>query len=173
MPYNANFSVTQSIDCATITITDTSSNPSGEVLTSRKLYLQKADGTYIAPSGQDYYNFSTILFPSNTIAIPLAQDFALAIRMVVTTATVVSGSIYSVVNDYAFACNLESFRLARISDMASVPSIVNDENFRGSLYNLSLEIDNAGLAISVGDIQSSQAAIDRGYNLVNNQNLYF
>ena len=173
MPYNANFSVTQSIDCATITITDTSSNPSGEVITGRKLYLQKADGTYIAPSGQDYYDFSPILFPSNAITIPLSQDFALAIRMAVTPATVVSGSVYSVVNDYSFACNLESFRLARISDMASVPSIVNDENFRGSLYNLSLEIDNAGLAIGVGDIQSSQAAIDRGYNLVNNQNLYF
>ena len=52
MPYNANYSVTQSIDCATITIADISSNPDDEMITDRKLYLQKADGTYIAPASQ-------------------------------------------------------------------------------------------------------------------------
>ena len=303
MPYKANFSVTQSIDCATITITDTSTNPSSEVITDRKLYLQKADGSYIAPASQniwhlsvaatcsfklfslptlgttgvftvvdpilgsinfpyttdssdvdlptlsthfaaaitadprgytasynsstllitvttlssygatanysgsgtgvgyfdilnftrtnltffnggaagystvatglDYYEFSKYLFPSNTIDIPLAQDYALSIEMISTPATVVTGSVYSVVQELSFVCNLQTFRLARNSDLASVPNTINNQNFKSSLYDLTLYIDNAGIAISAGDVASSQAAIDAGYFLVNNQNNFF
>ena len=303
MPYNANFSVTQSIDCATITITDTSSNPSSEVITDRKLYLQKADGSFIAPASQniwhlavaatcsfklfslptlgttgvftvidpvlgsinfiyttdssdidlptlsthfaaaitadprgykasynsstllitvttlssygatanysgsgtgigyfdifnftrtnltyfnggaagystvatglDYYEFSKYLFPSNAITIPLAQDYALSIEMISTPATLVTGSVYSVVQDLAFTCNMQTFRLARMSDIASVPSIVNNENFKNSLYDLTLYIDNAGISISVGDVASSQSAIDAGLFLITNQNNFF
>jgi hypothetical protein len=169
MPYNANFSVTQSIDCATITITDTSSNPSGEALTSRKLYLQKADGTYIAPSGQDYYTFV-----SSSLTIPLPQDFALDIVFQAIPAVVTSGSVYIKEIMQALVCNLKQFQLGKVKTVSATPSILNDQNFQSSLFELNTEINSALLAVSEGlDIQSSQGAIDRGYYLIANQNNFF
>jgi len=55
MPYAANFIVEQAVDCTTIKVTDTSTNPSSETILDRKIYLQKADGSYLAPTSQQVW----------------------------------------------------------------------------------------------------------------------
>ena len=169
MPYTANISVVQSADCSTITITDISTNPSSEVITERRLYLQKADGSYISPSGVDYYTFI-----SSALTIPLPQDFALDIVFQAIPAVVTSGSIYIKEVMQAFVCNLKQFQLGKVKTLSATPSVINNQNFEGSLFTLNTEINSALLAVADGlDIQSSQAAIDRGYYIVTNQNNFF
>lgn len=169
MPYAANISVVQSADCSTITVTDISTNPSSEVISSRRLYLQKADGSYISPSGIDYYTFV-----SNSLIIPLPQDFALDIVFQAIPAVVTTGSVYIKEVMQAFVCNLQQFQLGKIKTLSATPAVINNQNFESSLYGLNTEINNALLAVSEGlDIQSSQAAIDRGIAFITNQNNFF
>lgn len=297
MPYNENFSVTQSLDCSTIEVTDTSTNPGGEVILGRKIFLQKADGSYIAPASQQvyvygtsascpitlvqlsvtgtvynvvvtagsitttiasytqldedstlanlvakiiiaintspnrvgysavsvtttsfnllapyyigatangyggrvswlnlstsnpfaggingttatitglsYYEFSPIIFPTSKITIPIPRDYAVSIQQVSTPLSVVSGSVYAITKSFAFTCNLRNFQLGKVSVLSGTPTEINNVNFKQSIFNLQLELDNSDNAIANADIQSSQAAIDRAYNLANNQNSYF
>lgn len=169
MPYTANISVVQSLDCTTITVTDTSTNPSSEVITERRLYLQKADGTYIAPSGSTYYVFTT-----SSLTIDLPQDYALDIVFQAIPAVVTSGSIYIKEVLQGFVCNLQTFLLGKIKTLAATPKTINNQNYQDSLYVLNTEINNSLNAISLGnDISSSQAAIDRGYYFVHNQSNFF
>ena len=299
MPYNENFSVTQSLDCSTIEVTDTSTNPSRKVILGRKVFLQKADGSYFAPVSQqtyvygtsasclinnialisagtvysivvvrtgigsttiatytqlseddtipklvakliiainassanigfsataatmdtnlvlvapyyigatangytgriswlststsngftggvngttvttvglNYYDFSPFIFPTNKITIPIPKDYAVSIQQVSTPLSVVNGSVYAITKAFAFACNLRTFQLGKVSALSGTPTEINNVNFKQSLFNLQLELDNSDNAIANADIKSSQAAIDRAYELVNNQNKYF
>ena len=92
MAVTGNFSSSQNYGDITIaTLTDTSTG-SGTSITGRLVYVQKADGTYLVPTGTttSYIYWPYVLGATDTIDIDiLDKDYALSISVVFYTGSTV------------------------------------------------------------------------------------
>jgi hypothetical protein len=167
----ASFSVSQSIGSpSVITLTDTSTGSDG-TLTSRHIYLQKADGTYLVPAGTttdyivwDYAN------PSISIDV-LDKDYCLQITVKWMAGAAI---VYTATNLTLFTLYLWQFYYQLTQNQTSTPNIVNDTDYYDNKMKLRCSIDEAVNAVTYGaDIVSAQSALNRGKYLVDNQNLFF
>lgn len=172
MPLTISYAVSQNLlSATTMTVTDTSSGTDVSV-TQRRILLQKLDGTYLVPAGTstNYIQWS-IANPSITMAV-LLRDYALNIT--VQWLDVAGNVLYTSTSLYGFTLNLEQFFYQLTQYESSNPSVMNDRGYYDNKIKLRCAIDEAVNAVLVGnDIQSAQAAIERGYSLIMAQAKYF
>ena len=173
MAFTASFTVTQSADCSTITVTDTSTYniENKATFSNRQLWLYQSDGTaYPYPNSP---NFSFAAYPSDTITIAINQDYAFNIVLILTSNAPQPGSVYTSNNLYGLVCNLNLFMYQQIQAQTATPNIVNNTTYIGSLSALQTIIDNVTQAVSYDDIFAAQNNINAGYYLMTNQNYFF
>jgi hypothetical protein len=179
MAFVANYTVAQGLDCSSVVITDTSSYSSEakSTFTYRRLYLYKADGTTIKyPSGSTtaYIDFSFASYPSDQITVTgIDQDYGLRIEMQLGKTVPVSGSIYTKSSVCALTCytNTALYNVCQIA--ATNPARIDDPVFYDSWSELQTEKDAAVVAATYGDQLSSDAALKRAKNIINQSILRF
>ena len=172
MALSENF--TASVDFATqnlLHLQDVSTG-SDSAVTSRRVYLTKSDGTYLVPQGTstDYivWSYSVSFIDINV----LDRDYALNITVEWLNSANVA--LYTKVYVYDFTTYSNFFHYYLTQTQASKPNIINDNNFWYNKLKLLVNIKDADNAIAYGsDIGNAQAALDKAYGLIHNQNAFF
>lgn len=179
MSFVANFTASQGSDCTTVIITDTSdySNEHKNTFSSRKLYMYKADGTTIkfpSNSTTDYIDFSFSTYPQDQISINVIdQDYCLRVELVLTSTNPQNGSVYTKTSVVTLTCYTNTFLYNVAQIAATNPARINDPVFYQSWSDLQTEKDAAIAAGSYADQLSSEAALRRAENIINESNLRF
>ena len=179
MAFVANYTVAQGLNCSAVVITDTSDYTSEpkNTFTYRRLYLFKADGTTIKfPSNSvtTYIDFSFASYPTDQITITgIDQDYGLRIEMTLGKSVPVSGSVYTKSSVCALTCytNTALYNVCQIA--ATSPARIDDPVFYDSWSELQTEKDAAVMAATYGDQLSSDAALKRAKNIINQSILRF
>ena len=172
MALSENF--TASVSFATqnlLHLVDTSTGTDSLVV-SRRVYLTKADGTYLVPQGTstDYITWSySVSFIDINV---LDRDYALDITVEWLNSAGVA--LYTKVYAFDFTTYSNFFHYYLTQTQASKPNLINDNNFWYNKLKLLVNIKDADNAIAYGsDIGNAQAALDRAYYLMTNQNVFY
>jgi hypothetical protein len=153
-----------------MTITDTSTGSDGTI-TTRRIYLYKADNTNLVESGTTtaYENWPIGDGPI-TLDV-LDRDYALMVVVQWLAGTTV---VYSLTNYYVFTANAKNFlyELTETNQLSN-PAILKDTQYLFNKLLMWEYVDDAELAITYDDVLKSQLALDAAYNMIVNQNIYF
>lgn len=153
-----------------ITFTDTSTGSDVNVI-SRKIYVKKADGSYIVEEGN----------PNNYITWAIA-DAAITLELltedVATEITIqwvkISSVGYSQVQKISFTQFNEIFDYGLTQMLAANPLLINDNDFFPHKANLRISIDSGNQAmILAGDLYAAQQCYDRATALRLSSQYYF
>jgi hypothetical protein len=171
MALDPSFSVSQPLDDPNILIIeDTSTGVDGGV-TTRRVYLQKADGTYLVPDGTetDYIEWD---YSEGSIEIDvLDKDYALSVRVDWLTGDTVT---YTETELAVFTLHSNLFYYGLTQDQTGNPQIISDTFYYDNKMKLRCSIDEAENATQYGvDIYSAQAALSRAKYMMDNQDKYF
>lgn len=169
----ASFAVTQAANCSSITILDTS-NYTAEgkgTFSNRQLWLYLTDGTLLPFQNEPVFTFAA--YPTDSITVPIPQDYSLNIVMTLTSNAPQPGSVYTASGVTTFLCNINTFEYGLIQQITAQPNIINDTNFFQGLSLLQTFNDNAVQATKYSDQQSAQNAINSAYALINDQQNIF
>lgn len=178
MAFTTAFTVTQGADCSQFTVNDTSDYTSEGTGTfsSRKLTIQKSDGSYLT-TGATVYNEYVWAFGSNSLVINgvdannqpyIDQDFALLITLTHTSTAPQGGSTYTKQNTAILVCYTMSGFYTFSNKMAINNSLEKDYKFVKDVMRLYIEQESAKKAGIDGDFQSSQACLDRAKYIIDN-----
>lgn len=171
MPLTPNFTAVQTITDPTIlTLTDTSTGSDGG-LTSRRIYLQKAGGSYLVETGTTT-DYEVWAIGDSSIELDLLdRDYALNITVQWLTGSTVTYT-KTILNGYkAYS---EQFAYDLTTYQQSNPKLISNKNFYYSKIQLRCDIDDAVNAIELGnDITNAQAAFNRAKYLIDNPKLFF
>lgn len=172
MAFSENFSANQTLGLPAIINLLDNSTGSDAAITSRRVFLQQYDASYLVPSGTTT-NYIPWELSSNTIALNvLSVDTALNITTQWLSVTGVV--LYEKTTLYVFTLYNEQFDYGLTSDQSADPLIVNNTEYYNNRIRFRVEIDNAQNAVLVGsDITSSQYSNNRATYIRLNQNLYF
>ena len=172
MPLVPNFTASQySGTPSVITLTDTSTG-SDVTITSRRVYLLQANGTFLVPAGNttDYILWDLV---DASISIDvLSQDSALSITVQWMNAgnTVVTSKTIS----FAFTAYNETFYYGLTESQVANANLTASTNWYQTKLILRVEIDSADQAITfASDIYSAQAALNRATFISTNQSYFF
>lgn len=173
MSLTVNFTATQSIAYPSqITLTDISAGVDNTIV-NRRLYLILANGNYLNGTSETsspfYFNWPY----SNTSAVfdALIRTYSPSIRVEWWSA---SAKVYEItkaacfdIQDYIFALGLTMRQVAN-------NSITQDTNWYNNKIQLIVNDNDAENAIIyISNITLSQNSLNRNYDMINNQNLYF
>jgi hypothetical protein len=160
MPITAAFTATQSADCTSFQITDTTNYAAPEVkgvMTSRYLYIYKSDGSLYRT-----INFAYATYPTDIVTITgLDQDYAFTISLEITPTTPVVGSVYSLSKVVTLVCYSKVALFERVNNMTIEPALVNNNDFLRDSMKIVIDIEADKNAEADNDILGSQNAIDR------------
>lgn len=160
MPITASFTASQSSDCSTFQITDTTNYAAPETkaaMTSRYLYLYNADGTLYKT-----VDFAYGTYPSDVVTITgIDKDYAFTVNMVITPASPVSGSVYTASKVVTLVCYSKVAFFERQNKMVIEPSLLNNTEYLKDSMKIILDIEAAKNAEADTDVLNSQNAIDR------------
>ena len=178
MPITQNFTATQSSGTpSTFTLTDTSTGTDTSI-TKRRIYLLKADGTYLVPSGTSttYVDWSitntTTRAPLTIDLNVLTQDTALSIT--VQWLDVSNNVVASKVVSFAFTAYNESFYYGLSQQHVGNQALASCTDWYENNMKLMVELDSAQQAIQfASDIYTAQSALNRATYLSNNSNFFF
>jgi hypothetical protein len=173
MPINPNFSSTESLSTPSqITFTDISTGSDG-TLTVRHLYIQLANGNYLTESGESATPTYTVWdYSAASITLDLLTESTVGNCTVIWlagTSEVTNKTILMIwdLYDYIFTFGL-------IQTQTSSPTIISDTNYFSNYLQMIVNLFSAETAVTdMTDIYSSQSALNRNQNFINNQNLYF
>jgi len=171
MPIVQNFTVSQSISTPNIcTVTDTSTG-TDDTLTSRRVYLQKADGTYLVPDGTttDYILWA---IGDTSIAINAIDiDYALSTRVDWMVSNTVA---YTKTTLYEFQAYAIIYMSTLIKAVASRPAFFNSQNFLTTLFNLYVYMQAASDAVVLmNDITNAQLNNSKAKFIIDNPQLAY
>lgn len=178
MPFTTAFTVTQGADCSQFTVNDTSdySTEGTGTFSSRKLTIQKSDGSYLT-IGNTVYNQYVWAFGSNSLTINgvdannnpyISQDYSLLITLTHTSTAPQGGSVYTKQNTAVLVCYTLSGFYTFANKMAINTSLEKDYKFVKDVMRLFIEQESAKKAGIDGDFQSSQACLDRAKFIIDN-----
>jgi hypothetical protein len=148
------------------------STGSDAAVTERRVYLAKADGTYLTPDGHptDY-----IVWQSGAQQISLdVLDRDYCLRVTVLWVNAGGTALYTASTLALFTLHLKQFYYDLTQAQTGRPTIVNDTPYYEAKVKLRCALDEAQNAVEIGvDHYSAQAALDRGADLMDHQTLYF
>lgn len=174
MPFVTSLSVTQGADCSQFTINDTSTyNVEGTgTFSSRKLTIQKSDGSYLKINGTTYNQYVWPFASGNTLLISgvdsttntpyIDKDYGYNITLTHTSTNPQGGSVYTKTELIVLVCYLMSSFFSNSNKMALNPSLEKDYKFVKDVMRLYIEQESAKKAGIDGDLGASQACLDRG-----------
>ena len=168
-----NFSVTQSTGRpSALTFVDTSTGSDGAI-TSRRIYIQKVDGTYLVTDGTttDYMVWS-YLVQTILLAGILQRDYG--VYVTVGWYDVSGTELYT--KSYAMSFTAYGINLTNRLTQAEtdVTKIVGNTTYWRNKAKLITDIDSARQAIAEGsDYRKAQVFLDITYNLATFKNKYF
>lgn len=170
MPITASFTASQSSDCTTFQVTDTTNYSAPETkaaMTNRYLYLYNADGTLYKT-----VNFAYATYPSDVVTITaIDKDYAFTINMEITPASPVVGSVYAASKVVALTCYSKVAFFERQNKMVIEPSLLNNTDYLKDSMKIVLDIEAANNAAADTDVLNSQNAIDRIKFITDNDGL--
>jgi len=177
MAFTGTFTVTQTSDITSLVITDTS-DYSGEgqgTFSGRRIRLYKIDTTTLVPSGTTtaYIDFPFSAGSSITVSSILFRDYSLSANVEWLSNSPQPGSIYTATEVVTFLNYINDFIYGKIQQLAASPSLLNDTVWQDSMQIMYNEKENAEQATLYDDQFAAQSAIDRAYNLINNESMYF
>lgn len=152
----------------TIVDTSTGSDPS---ITSRRIYLSKADGSFLVPEGTttDYIEWP-IAESSITLDV-LERDMALEVLVQWMAGAVVT---YAYENSYVLPAYTNTFLYNLSVEQSSNPAIINATDFFANKTKMYTYVKEAENAVAIGeDIVKAQLALDKAYFLITNADKYF
>jgi hypothetical protein len=167
--FSGDFQISQGINVLDFTITDTSSG-SDPALTGRIISLGLV--------GNQLLGGNTILWPlsdgsTKLISGLLLRDYSLNIGVTWQSSSPIPGSTYSKNHIVTFTGNSNQFAYGLLQEIAANQAITNDNEFLYNLFLINSDIQNAIRATDFLDQGSAQAALDRIYYKIVNQNLFF
>lgn len=169
MAFAADFSISQGVDVQSFTITDTSTG-SDPNLTGRTINLYLVDNSKL---GGDEIAWPLSDGSTKLIAGLLTRDFSLNIVVDWASSSPIPGSTYSKSYIVTFTGNSNAFAYGLLQQIAANQSITSDNGFLLNLALVNSDIQNADRANFYSDQGNAQAALDRVYAYIVNQNLYF
>lgn len=177
MAFTGSFTVTQTSDITSLVITDISSYSSeGQgTFSGRQIRLYKIDTTTLVPSGTttSYIDFPFSAGSSITITGVLLTDYSLSANVVWLSNNPQPGSVYTATEVVTFLNYINDFIYGKVQQLAASPSLLNDTQWQNSMKIMYNEKENAEQASLYDDQFAAQSAINRAFQLINNDNLYF
>ncbi len=172
MSFTPNFSVAQSTIATDFSISDDSIGSDGAI-SSRRVYLQLSDGSYLNYSGAttDY-----ILFPLGNSTLDVVGLLQVDYAISITLQWLNSGNtvLYTKTLSFCFTENDEQQMYSLVQAISANQSILQDNNFVLNCFTLAMFVDYAQKAVETGnDISGSQNLLDLAQNYINNENLFF
>ncbi len=167
------FTVGQTLDASSFTLTDTSTSVDGAI-TQRRIYIQLANGTYLVPTGTttDYVDFPLSDGASITIDGVLNIDYAVSITLQWLSVTDVV--LYSLPQSFAFVLNDEQFMYFLVQCMGANRNLINTNNFIFTCFELDMYVSYAQKAVTTGDdIALSQFMLAQAQKIVDNKSTFF
>ena len=179
MPFITQFTITQGGDCSEFQINDTSTyDVEGTgTFTSRKITIQKSDGSYLKVGETTYNEYVWPFASGNTLELSgvdqynvpyISQDYSFLITLALTSSSPQSGSVYTKQNTAVLVCYTMSGFYSFSNKMAINPSLEKDYKFVKDLMRLWIEQESAKNAAIDGDFQSSQSALNRAKFIIDN-----
>lgn len=169
-----NFSSSQVLgQSSQLTLTDTSTG-TDVLVTGRRVYLQKKDGTYLTETGTttDYEVWAD--FPATTtITLDLLdKDYALNVR--VDWVNVSGVTLYTKTTLTLFPLWAKTYFIFLVKAQSSNKKLIDLANFYFNEIRLLCSIKEAIDAVELAsDIDSAQSAIDRAKTLIDNPSNFF
>jgi hypothetical protein len=169
MAFAGDFSVSQGVDVKSFTIIDASTG-SDPNITGRTILLGLVDNQTLGGSA--------IPWPlsdgsSKLISQLLQRDLSLNIQVAWASSSPIPGSTYTKSHIITFTGNSNQFAYGLLQEIAANQAVTNDNGFMYNLFLVNSDIINADRATSFLDQGSAQAALDRIYYKIVNQNLFF
>ena len=154
-----------------ISITDNSTG-SDVLITSRRVYIQTAQGTYLVETGTTT-NYEVWAYASATIALDvLTQDEC--VNIVVQWLSAANAVLYTYENQYALAEYNKQFLVYLVQAQGLKPGIVQDNNYSGNVGVFWTNIIAGINQVEFGaEISGGQNCFNRATNMRLNQSLYF
>jgi hypothetical protein len=160
MPLTPNFTAVQLFGSPNnIILTDTSTGTDVAV-TSRRVYIQMANGTYLVEEGTttDYEVWD---YSEDSITLDvLTRDVAVTITVQWLDST--GTDLYTKLYEFGFTQYNESFDYGLTQMLTASPLFINDNNFFQNKSELRVCIDSGNQALSLaGDLFAAQQCYDR------------
>lgn len=172
MAFSQNFSVAQNILAPSILVLADVSTGADAAITTRRIYLQLANGNYLTPTGTttDYIVWDE---PDATISLDvLDQDYAISIT--VQWLSVIDAVLYTKTQIYSFTLYSEQFLYYLTQLQAAGNANVQDTNYFNNKMKLRVFVDAANNAVEfASDIYGAQECLDSAAYMIANQNDYF
>jgi hypothetical protein len=165
MAFEPNFSISQQLGTSNIcTFTDTSTGSDSNI-TGMKIYMRKADDTYLV-NGTNW-----ALNTQKDIDI-LYRDYALFVRV-----DWVDGSL-DILYTKEYAVDFTAYTSNFINELTqqetAIPNIENTVDYFQSKGQLQTLVSDANRAIQYGgDYKKAQVFLDNAYYIINNQTKFF
>lgn len=173
MSFVANFTATQYISVPNLIVFDDTSTGTDAAIASRRVYMQKSDGTYLVVSGTTTNYELWALSSGNTISYNvLDKDYALTITVEWLSNTNVV--LYSKTVDYCFSTYSKIYDVKLSKAQVSSPSLLDGDNWLSTKFALTTYIRAADDAISLGaGIMIAQLSLNKAKFIIDNPKLVF
>jgi hypothetical protein len=173
MAYSAaTFTAAQTIGLPSIvTLTDTHTG-TDVLVTQRRVYLQKKDGTYLVPAGTTTSYIAWALADASISIDALNKDYSLLITVQWLDASNVV--LYTTSTLFYFTLYNSQVSLNLTKALSSSPDTLMDKDYWTNRVILRCNIDDSAEAVSLGgDQYTAQAALDRATYMTNRQQTFF
>lgn len=154
-----------------VTITDDSTG-SDAAITSRRVYIQTADGDYLVESGTTT-DYEVWAYADASITLDVLTEDQ-CVEIIVQWLNVSNAVLYTYTNQYALSEYNKQFLVALVAAQGLTPGIVQDTNYSGNIAifwtNIIAGINQVEFA---GEIAGGQNAFNRATQMRLNQDLYF
>lgn len=177
MPFSQNYTASQTIGLPSqIVLTDTSTGSDGAI-TQRRVFFEKADGTYLVPSGTttDYVVWS---YSASSKIFDLLNGSDAALSITVQWLNVSNTVLYSKATLWPFLLYQQQFLLtltqSQIAAGLTTPAQLYNSNYYPAKVTVWLAVQDATNAVEIGNnIYDAQSAVNTGMYIVNNPNLLY
>ena len=155
-----------------ITFNDTSTG-SDSSITTRYIFVQLSDGSYLVPAGTttDYIVWD---YADLTITVDLLKRSQAANVTVLWYANTGSQPVYTVTTLLEWDLYDYLFLFGNLQTQTSNPNVINDSSFYPNTLAMIVNLfQSENAVLKMNDVYSSQAALDRNYELITYQSYAF
>ena len=172
MPFIENFTATQYISVPNLIVFDDTSTGTDAAITSRRVYMQKSDGTYLVQEGTTTNYEIWSLASGNTISFDvLDKDYALNITVEWRDNT---NTLYSKTVTYCFSTYAKIYNTKLSKAQISTPERLDGDNWLSTKFALNTYIRAADDAISLGaGIAIAQLSLNKAKYIIDNPKLVY